>query len=128
MTEKCRYCYVLDNGKPTFYDLNKKDILQMYQVEDLLNEQDKQISEQAIQLDYLKAENSHMRVVLEENKRLKAQLYCENEDGVCLICNNHYLVKGKTYDKYYISKCKKDHDECSTEILRYCKDFELKGD
>lgn len=45
MTEKCRYCYVLDNGKPTFYDLNKKDILQMYQVEDLLNEQDIEIQQ-----------------------------------------------------------------------------------
>lgn len=63
-----------------------------------------------------------------ENERLKAQLYCENEDGVCIICNNHYLVKGKTYDKYYISKCKKEHNECSTKILRYCKDFELKSD
>lgn len=39
MNEKYRYCYVLDNGKSTFYDLNKKDILQIYQVEDLLNEQ-----------------------------------------------------------------------------------------
>lgn len=39
MTEKKqdRYCYVLDNDKPTVYDLNKKDILQMHQVEDLLN-------------------------------------------------------------------------------------------
>lgn len=45
MTEQRRYCYVLDNGKPTFYDLNKKDILQMYQVEDLLNEQYYQIKE-----------------------------------------------------------------------------------
>lgn len=46
MTEQRRYCYVLDNGKPTFYDLNKKDILQMYQVEDLLNEQDETIKKQ----------------------------------------------------------------------------------
>lgn len=45
MTEQRRYCYVLDNGKSTFYDLNKKDILQMYQVEDLLNEQYYQIKE-----------------------------------------------------------------------------------
>lgn len=45
MTKKSRYCYVLDNGEPTFYDLNKKDILQMYQVEDLLNEQEERIKE-----------------------------------------------------------------------------------
>lgn len=45
MTEQRRYCYVLDNGKSTFYDLNKKDILQMYQVEDLLNEQEEEIKE-----------------------------------------------------------------------------------
>lgn len=75
--------------------------------------------------DLLRKENEQLR---QKVGHFKAQLYCKNEDGVCLICNNHYLVKGKTYDKYYISKCKKEHDECSTEILRYCKDFELKGD
>lgn len=61
MTEKCRYCYVLDNGKPTFYDLNKKDILQMYQVEDLLNKQDERINE-------LESENKMLKVTIERNE------------------------------------------------------------
>ena len=61
-----------------------------------------------------------------ENERLKAQLYCDSNEGVCLICNYHYLEKGKTYEKYYISKCKKGHEECSKMDLKYCDDFELK--
>lgn len=67
--------------------------------------------------------------LLEENEQLKAQLYCNSDDGICPICENHYLVKGKTYEKYYISKCRKGHDECSKESLRYCEDFKvLKSD
>lgn len=62
----------------------------------------------------------------EENKRLKSQLYCDNEEGVCNICKYHYLEKGETYEKYYISKCKKGHEECSKMDLKYCDDFELK--
>ena len=61
-----------------------------------------------------------------ENEQLKAQLYCDDEEGVCNICKHHYLEKGKTYEKYYISKCKKGHEECSKMDLKYCDDFELK--
>lgn len=62
----------------------------------------------------------------EENKQLKAQLYCDDEEGVCNICKHHYLEKGETYEKYYISKCKKGHEKCSKMDLKYCDDFELK--
>jgi hypothetical protein len=58
----------------------------------------------------------------EEIQKLKAQLYC-TADGVCGICNNEYLVP---QGKYYISKCKKGHEECSKRDLDYCDDFELK--
>ena len=62
----------------------------------------------------------------EENKNLKAQLYCNSDEGVCTICENHYLVES---GKYFVSNCRKGHDECSKESLRYCEDFEvLKGD
>ena len=62
----------------------------------------------------------------EENERLKAQLYCDDEEGVCNICKYHYLEKGETYEKYYILKCKKGHEECSKMDLKYCDNFELK--
>lgn len=57
-------------------------------------------------------------------KKLEAQLY-KVEDGVCDICNNMYLVQ---QGRYFVSKCKKGHDECSKMDLDYCDDFELKGD
>lgn len=60
----------------------------------------------------------------EENEKLKAQLHCTH-DGVCDICNNEYLVQ---QGKYYVSKCKKGHEECSKMDLSYCEDFELKSD
>lgn len=61
-----------------------------------------------------------------ENEQLKAQLYCDSDEGVCTICKHHYLEKGKTYEKYYISKCKKGHEKSSKIDLKYCDDFELK--
>ena len=59
----------------------------------------------------------------EENEQLKAQLYCDDEEGVCIICKHHYLEKGNIF---YISKCEKGHEECSTDALKHCNDFELK--
>lgn len=58
-----------------------------------------------------------------ENEKLKAQLYCDDEEGVCIICKHHYLKKGNIF---YISKCEKGHEECSTDALKHCKDFEIK--
>ena len=59
----------------------------------------------------------------EENEQLKAQLYCDSDEGVCRICKHHYVEKGNIF---YISKCEKGHEECSKEDLRHCKDFEIK--
>lgn len=64
-----------------------------------------------------------IKELLEEYEKLKAQLYCDSEEGVCSICKHHYLEKGNIF---YISKCEKGHEECSKEDLRHCKDFEVK--
>lgn len=58
----------------------------------------------------------------DENEQLKAQLYCDSEEGVCSICKHHYLDNGSIY---YISQCEKGHEECSTDALKHCNDFEL---
>lgn len=58
-----------------------------------------------------------------ENEQLKAQLYCDSEEGVCSICKHHYLEKGNIF---YISKCEKGHEKCSKESVRHCEDFKLK--
>ena len=61
----------------------------------------------------------------EENEQLKAQLYCDNEEGVCNNCKHHYLVKDDEVElAYYNSRCKKGHYECARVSLRHCKDFE----
>ena len=59
----------------------------------------------------------------DENEQLKAQLYCDSEEGVCSICKHHYLEKGNIF---YISKCEKGHEKCSKESVRHCEDFKLK--
>lgn len=61
----------------------------------------------------------------EENKRLKTQLYCDDEEGVCNTCKHHYLVKDDEAELgYYNSRCKKGHYECARVSLKYCEDFE----
>lgn len=59
----------------------------------------------------------------DENERLKQQLLYDGDD-VCDICKHEYLVP---WDNYFISKCKKGHEECSKEDIEYCEDFESKG-
>lgn len=59
-----------------------------------------------------------------ENEQLKAQLLYDGDD-VCGICKHEYLAPS---GDYFIGKCEKGHEECSKEDIRYCKDFELKGD
>lgn len=61
--------------------------------------------------------------LLDENEQLKAQLYCDSNEGVCSICKHHYLEKT---NMFYISKCEKGHEKCSKESVRHCEDFKLK--
>ena len=60
----------------------------------------------------------------QQMKKLESQLYCPY-DSICIQCNNEYLVRKK---EYYVSKCKKGHEQCSKVDVKYCDDFELKGD
>ena len=60
----------------------------------------------------------------DENKTLKAQLYCEG--GVCNICKHQQLTPAKVMQGYYTAKCEKGHKDCSKEDLKHCKDFKLK--
>lgn len=63
----------------------------------------------------------------QENEQLKAQLYCDDEEGVCNICKHHYLIKDDESELgYYNSRCKKGHYECASVSLKYCEDFEKK--
>lgn len=94
-----------------------------------------ELSEQGIQIDFLEAENQHMRDLInenkqlkEENQRLKAQLFADHEEGVCHICKHQYLIKHPQIQGCYIAKCKKAYEECSKESLNYCEDFEIKED
>ena len=60
-------------------------------------------------------------------KKLIAQLKIDGED-VCIKCKHHSLIHYPESNKYYISKCEKGHEECSKEDIRFCEDFELRGD
>ena len=66
-----------------------------------------------------------VNALYEENEQLKAQLYCNHDGGVCSICKHCYLEEQSLY---YISKCKKGHEQCSKVDVKYCEDFEIKGD
>jgi hypothetical protein len=63
--------------------------------------------------------------VEEENKELKAQLYCDDE-SVCNICKHQQLIPHKVMQGYYTAKCEKGYLQCSTSSVRYCKDFKFK--
>ena len=86
----------------------------------------------------LELENKRLKEIIEDKigtilkqkrkiKELTTQLQTE-EESVCIKCKHHHLIKYLESSKYYISKCKKEHEECSKEDIRYCEDFELKGD
>lgn len=70
---------------------------------------------------YIYLQEKNMKLI-KENKQLKQQLFYDGDD-VCDICKHRYLVPSGAY---FISKCKKEHEECSKEDIRYCKDFESK--
>lgn len=87
---------------------NAEDIL------NVLNSQENRLWE-------LKQENEQFK---QQINKLESQLYCPF-DSICIQCTNEYLVqKGE----YYVSKCKKGHEQCSKVDVKYCDDFELKGD
>ena len=108
-------------------DLHYKNVKLSEKNEELqenLNDAINRIEERSIDIQLLKKENEQLKKRIDY---LEVQLYHNSDEGVCLICKNHYLEQS-TYDKYYISKCRKGHEECSNNVLKYCDDFEFKGD
>ena len=124
---------IVKKGTVSFWDNDKQVIINASSILDLLNkfndenEQLKSICQDHRDhaIDFkadcvrLEKENEQLK---HQIKKLEAQLY-KVEDGVCNICNNMYLVQ---QGRYFVSKCKKGHDECSKMDLDYCDDFELK--
>ena len=89
---------------------------------DTIKEKNKQL-EKYFDIPIDDGKSMSIKELLEEYNKLKAQLYCDDDEGVCIICKHHYVEKGNVF---YISKCEKGHEECSKEDLRHCKDFEVK--
>ena len=87
--------------------LNGKHYYSLREVVKLLNEQQATINQ-----------------LKEENEQLKQQLLY-NGDDVCSICKHEYLTPS---GDYFIGKCEKGYEECPKEYIKYCEDFELKGD
>ena len=99
-----------DNGKIISF-------MDMFDLLNDLSEENEQLKKDCTVLIY------HNQEYRKENEQLKAQLYCDSEEGVCSICKHHYLEKGNIF---YISKCEKGHEKCSKESVRHCEDFKLK--
>ena len=113
------------NHDDTILDTDGEQLISTDEIVDKMNELHEENIELHIQNDFLKDENQHMRDLVNENKQLKAQLYCDDEEGVCNICKHHYLVKDdETELGYYNSRCKKGHYECASISLKFCEDFE----
>lgn len=140
MTEKRFRYYEEENGEvpfPYIKDSDGKDIISLYQCYECMNALHEENVKLQARNKYLatkiqRERNSHMKQhekweneIQKENEQLKAQLYCNPDGGVCSICKHCYLEEQSLY---YISKCEKGHKKCSKEDLRYCDDFELKGD
>lgn len=91
---------------------------------DLLNELHEENQSLKKKLEFFYELNKPYGTIIEENKRLKSQLYCDDEEGVCNICKHHYLIKDDEAELgYYNLRCKKGHYECARVSLKYCEDF-----
>ena len=134
MTEK-RFTFNIDSDWWTISDTTTNDErLWGQDVVDLLNELAEENKDNKAMIEFLNIENNQIMNELktrtqiqhqleEENEQLKAQLYCDSNEGVCSICKHHYLEKT---NMFYISKCEKGHEKCSKESVRHCEDFKLK--
>ena len=129
MTEKERYKFKRE-GVNDFDEyglespiLLEEDVLTYGEVIDKLNEQEELIN----RLKQIREEQ--IETILKQKRKIKeltAQLKTDDEDDICIKCKHHYLINYPESSKYYISKCKKEHEECSKEDIRFCEDFELK--
>ena len=120
MSEK-RFTFNSDSDWWTISDTTTNDErLWGQDVVDLLNELAEENQQLINDCSILVQSNQEYR---KENEQLKAQLYCDSNEGVCSICKHHYLEKT---NMFYISKCEKGHEKCSKESVRHCEDFKLK--
>ena len=123
------------DGKHKLYDEEVVNLLnkQTVEIQKLIKERNlykSQIKSKNDKIERLQRENNKCQVhykydvkhLKEENERLKQQLFYDGDD-VCDICKHEYLVPS---GNYFIGKCEKGHEECSTEDIEYCEDFNLK--
>ena len=123
MSEK-RYLNIIPSG---IQDTKTGKNIHGSKIGDLLNEQEETIQ----RLKTIREEQ--IQTILKQKRKIKeltAQLQTDEEDDICIKCKHHYLINYPKSSKYYISKCKKEHEECSKEYIRFCEDFEfeLEGD
>lgn len=116
-------------GLYTVFDDKNGYPLSDYELLDLLNEQHETITDLTENLSVASnreiSKDDLIERLRKENEQLKAQLYCDNEEGVCNICKHHYLVKDDEIELgYYNSRCRKGHYECARVSMKHCKDFE----
>lgn len=103
---------------------DKKSIKEFIEKVNSIVKENKQLKKYFnIPIDDNTGKSMSIKELLEEYEKLKAQLYCDSNEGVCSICKHHYLENGNIF---YISKCEKGHEKCSKESVRHCEDFELK--
>ena len=126
MTKNKRYRISQGYNDRFCHDWKKNKLFNFRQTVDLLNEQYALIK----RLKTIREEQ--IQTILKQKRKIKeltAQLKTDEED-VCIKCKHHYLINYPESSKYYISKCKKEHEECSKEDIRFCEDFEfeLEGD
>lgn len=108
---------LLKNNRPLFDWANESD-----DIVELLNEQEELIK----RLKIIREEQTE--TILKQKRKIKELTAQLQIDDVCIKCKHHYLINYPESSKYDISKCKKEHEECSKEDIRFCEDFELKSD
>ena len=68
--------------------------------------------------------NEQEEIILEQKRKIKELTAQLQTDDSCSKCKHEYLVKQD--EGYFIAKCKKGHNECSKEDIRFCEDFDIK--
>jgi hypothetical protein len=108
--------YITDHQTKDYASVLEEDLEEIVDLLNKLNDENEQLKHDATVL--IQANQDYRK----ENEKLKQQLFYDG-DGVCDICKHEYLTPS---GDYFISNCRKGHEECSKEDLRYCKDFEVK--
>lgn len=103
---------------------NDGELFDLTEIENLLNEQEKLIKR------LKQIRNEQIETILKQKRKMKELIIqLQTEEDVCAKCKYHNLIKyPDESSKYYISKCIKEHEECSKENIRYCEDFKLISD